>query len=78
MGSGPSILDEEAIGKFRAGLRGALLCAGDDGFDGARKLWNGMIDKRPALIVLPTADFTKNTYDPTNFFRMNLNVKPTV
>jgi FAD/FMN-containing dehydrogenase len=44
-------LDEATIQEFRAGLRGTLLCPGDDGYDAARAVWNGMIDKRPALMA---------------------------
>jgi FAD/FMN-containing dehydrogenase len=40
-----------AVEAFKASLRGALLCAGDAGYDEARQVWNGMIDKRPALIA---------------------------
>jgi FAD/FMN-containing dehydrogenase len=36
---------------FAKGLRGPLLRPGDDTYDGARRVWNGMIDRRPALIV---------------------------
>ena len=36
---------------FKAGLRGQLLAPGDEGYDRARKLWNGMFDRRPALIA---------------------------
>jgi len=32
-------------------LRGELVRAGDPGYDRARALWNGMIDRRPALIA---------------------------
>jgi len=39
------------IEAFAKGLRGHLLRPGDDNYDEARKIWNGMIDKRPALIV---------------------------
>ena len=37
--------------EFKAGLRGQLLSPGDEGYDRARKLWNGMFDRRPALIA---------------------------
>lgn len=40
-----------ATEKFRASLRGPSLCPGEPGFDEARKVWNGSIDKRPALIA---------------------------
>jgi FAD/FMN-containing dehydrogenase len=39
------------IATFAKGLRGQLLRPGDDTDDEARRVWNGMIDKRPALIV---------------------------
>ncbi len=44
-------LGEAAVKEFSVSLRGQLLRAGDDGYDAARKIWNGMIDKRPALIA---------------------------
>jgi len=40
-----------AIEKFRANFRGSLLQPGEAGYDEARKVWNGMIDRRPALIA---------------------------
>ena len=40
-----------AIDNLSAGLRGKLLCCDDLGYDDVRKIWNGMIDKRPALIA---------------------------
>ena len=46
-----AILDEGVVEAFRANLRGQLLRAGDDGYEEARKIWNGMIDRRPALIA---------------------------
>src|SRR5262245_285105 len=33
------------------GFRGSLLRPGDDGYDDARRIWNGAIDRRPALIA---------------------------
>ena len=44
-------IEEAPLQKFKASLRGELLRAGDDGYDDARKVWNGTIDKRPCLIV---------------------------
>ena len=40
--------------ELRTQLRGALLRPGDDGFEDATVLWNGMIAKTPALVVRPT------------------------
>src|SRR5437868_4111439 len=48
--SGDSIADE-AVEQFQAGLRGPLLRPGNDAYDPARKLWNGMFDRKPALIA---------------------------
>jgi hypothetical protein len=45
------VLRGAAVDAFKASLRGELLCPGDTGYDGARTVWNGMIDKRPALIA---------------------------
>src|SRR5215510_10501374 len=42
---------ERTIKVFNASLRGVLLRPGDNDYEDARKIWNGMIDKRPALIV---------------------------
>lgn len=44
-------LDETSVEQFRSSLRGPLLRPGDAGYEEARQVWNGMIDKRPALIA---------------------------
>jgi FAD/FMN-containing dehydrogenase len=46
-----SALDENVVQEFSKGLRGKLVRPGDDTYDAARKVWNGAIDKRPALIA---------------------------
>lgn len=46
-----TVLKDTAVEAFKASLRGPLLRPGDVGYDDARKVWNGMIDRRPALIV---------------------------
>jgi FAD/FMN-containing dehydrogenase len=46
-----SWLDENVIETFKQALRGDLLLPADDAFDDARKVWNGMTDRRPGLIV---------------------------
>jgi FAD/FMN-containing dehydrogenase len=49
----PSI-SSDAIEQIKQQLRGNLLMPEDPGYDDARALWNGMIDKRPALIIQPS------------------------
>ncbi len=44
-------LDDVAVQNFTALLRGELIGPGDASYDAARQLYNGMIDKRPALIA---------------------------
>jgi len=39
------------ISTLKASLRGELIQQGDPGYEAARKVYNGMIDKRPALIA---------------------------
>ncbi len=46
-----SVLTEAAVDELITKLRGTLLRPGDSGYDEARKIWNGMIDRRPAAIV---------------------------
>ncbi len=36
---------------FRSKFRGALVQPGEEGYDEARRVWNGAIDRRPALIA---------------------------
>src|SRR5262249_60710823 len=45
------MLNTSAIDKFKAGLRGELIQRSDPHYEEARRLYNGMIDKRPLLIV---------------------------
>ncbi len=41
----------EAADELRVRLRGTVFTSTDDGYDAARAIWNGMIDKRPAIIA---------------------------
>lgn len=51
-------LESPALDALSASLRGTLVAAGEPGYDDARAIWNGMIDRKPALIArcLGTAD----------------------
>src|SRR5919199_5128719 len=44
-------LEEAAVQEFVANLRGELIRPEDDGYDATRAIFNGMIDKHPAMIV---------------------------
>lgn len=41
----------ESMRAFAAGLRGSITTPDDPGYDAARAVWNGMIDRYPALIA---------------------------
>ena len=45
------MLTDSSIAAFKTGLRGELIAQGDARYDEARKVYNGMIDKRPRLIA---------------------------
>ena len=69
-------LDAEAAQGFVEGVRGPVLRPGDQGYDDARAIWNGLIDRRPALIVQCTG--AADVVDAVNFARdhnMLLSVK---
>src|SRR5690606_11409536 len=44
-------LDDEAVRDFESRLRGRLVRPSDADYDRVRAVWNGMIDKRPALVA---------------------------
>ena len=45
------MIDQATVEEFKANLGGELIQPKDEGYDDARKVWNAMIDKRPALIA---------------------------
>jgi hypothetical protein len=63
-----SIIDRESFGELTARFSGRLLFPGDAGYEDARRIQNGLIDKRPGLIArcLGTADVV----DAVNFARI--------
>ena len=42
---------EERINKLADGFTGQILLPGNDAYESARRIWNAMIDRRPALIA---------------------------
>ncbi len=59
----------DPLGELRASLRGDLLTPVDPAYDEARKLWNGMFDKRPAAIARCTG--TADVITAVKFARSN-------
>jgi FAD/FMN-containing dehydrogenase len=45
------VIEDAELAAFQANLRGRVLRDGEAGYDDARKVWNGMIDRKPALIA---------------------------
>ncbi len=55
MMSATSSLTLAQVAGLRSAMQGAVLIPGDPGYDAARVIWNGMIDRRPAVIARCTA-----------------------
>jgi FAD/FMN-containing dehydrogenase len=45
------VLDGKVVDKLASKLRGKLVAIDDTDYEIARKVWNGLVDKRPALIA---------------------------
>lgn len=54
MSGGNASLDASALSTFREDFKGEVVLLGDPGYDAARIVWNGMIDRHPGLVVRPT------------------------
>ncbi len=59
----------ETLDTFAGGLDGSLLYANDEGFAEAVQLWNGMIKKRPVVVVQPAT--TRDVVRTVDFVRDN-------
>ncbi len=46
-----TLVDDSLVTQLRRELSGGLLVPGDNGYDAARAVYNGLVDRRPALIV---------------------------
>ena len=71
--SRPAVRDvfdiESQVLDLRGEFRGEILLPDDDEYDIVRSVWNGMIDRRPALIVRPTG--AADVVAAVNFAREN-------
>ncbi len=65
---GETVVPKAALKDFQKSLRGPLLMPGSDNYEVARRVWNGMIDRHPALIarcsgavdVMRSVDFARD------------------
>ena len=63
----PSLLQQDQLGDLRGRVSGTVVAADDSGYDEARTIWNGMIDRRPWAVVraagagdvAPTIEFAR-------------------
>lgn len=62
-------MQEAAVSDLRARFRGDVLLPADDGYDTARQIWNGMFDRRPAIIARCVG--TSDIVNAVNFARAN-------
>ncbi len=62
-------LERLKIDEFKAHFRGDVLLPGDADYDDARKIWNGMFDRRPAIIARCVG--TSDVLNAVNFARVN-------
>ncbi len=46
-----TLLHQKALQNFKASLHGEVISPNDEGYESARRVWNAMVDKHPALIV---------------------------
>ena len=64
-----AVISEAEVEDFRGSLHGESLLPGDAKYDGARLVWNAMVDKRPALIARCSG--TADVINSVNFAREN-------
>jgi FAD/FMN-containing dehydrogenase len=49
------VLDPAALRPLTKSFRGEIVLPGDMGYDAARRVWNGRVDRHPAVVVRPTS-----------------------
>jgi FAD/FMN-containing dehydrogenase len=63
------VFEGPAFEELRAAFGGDLILAADDRYEASRKVWNGMIDKRPALLA--RCESARDVAAAVNFAREN-------
>ena len=64
-----AVISEATVEDFRGSLHGESLLPDDAGYDSARRIWNAMIDKRPAIIARCSG--AADVINAVNFAREN-------
>ncbi len=67
-----SVLERDTLSTLQSSLRGKLITPKDENYNAARAIYNGMIDRRPALIarcvdvadVITAVNFARETNMP--------------
>ncbi len=62
-------LQADRLNDLKSNFRGAIILPGDSAYEGARKIWNAMIDKHPAIIARCAT--TSDVVRAVNFARDN-------
>lgn len=62
-------IDDATVASLRAELRGSALLPQEPGYETARTVWNGMVDRRPGLVVRALG--TNDIRTAVNFARVN-------
>jgi FAD/FMN-containing dehydrogenase len=44
-------IPQDTVSALRGKVRGTVALPGEDGYDAARTIWNGMVDRRPGLVI---------------------------
>lgn len=64
-----TVIQKNTVDDLRARFRGKILLPEDHGYEGARQIWNGMFDKKPAVIARCVG--TSDVIQAVNFAREN-------
>jgi FAD/FMN-containing dehydrogenase len=68
--------EPSAVARLRRTLRGEIVLPGDSGYEDARRVWNGMVDRRPAIIAYCTgADDVAETVSFARSYDLQLSVR---